>query len=469
MSALGCPSCSLARHLAIPWHKRCLGGRGGLGTEDDWTSFVAAANRNGLKVVVDFNPSYFWTGALAFKQAVADVKLYGVGEALPASSPARWFRWTARCPSTSAVQPPDANPQNGMTDGWVRSPAAGGACYWSIWGVGQPCADLTSPEWQAELTKIVQHWVGRGVDGFMLDAPGFYLATPVSVANPISGLNDSVIAATIRKVIVEPAHALGAAVFGETYNLGRPPVNKVLDGGRNTDMPDKGNGGDDFPGFPSKVHAMVTTGNASGLEALLSETVDVLGGWSGGAVRTEPDSRGTVAIAGQKAAVTALLAGYYVVRMGPRCVSPHTSYPAPGTGDEWPGGCFGKWTGADAVASTLKALHKSPALRPGTLRLALNISGADTRMYAALRSPAVTACNATNGTVSAAVVVFNFATTAGTAGIELDGTPIVTKQPSTDLINAVPGPPVPATGPWLVALPANGWSVLEVRQKCAAA
>ena len=30
---------------------------------------------------------------------------------------------------------------------------------------------------------------------------------------------------------MQPAHALGAGVFGETYNLGRPPINKVLDAG----------------------------------------------------------------------------------------------------------------------------------------------------------------------------------------------------------------------------------------------
>lgn len=48
---------------------------------------------------------------------------------------------------------------SGVTNGWVRSPAAGGACYYSIWGVGQPCGDLASAEWQAELSRIVQHWI----------------------------------------------------------------------------------------------------------------------------------------------------------------------------------------------------------------------------------------------------------------------------------------------------------------------
>lgn len=221
-----------------------------LGTTEDWLAFVADAHSRGMKVVSDFNPSYFWTGAPAFKQATADIKEYGVnGPNLPAASPARWFRWAPDCGKESPTQPDDAHPQNGVTNGWVRSPAAGGACYYSIWGVGQPCGDLAAPAWQAELTRIIRHWIADlKLDGFMLDAPGFYLVykgnrTDGTAANPISGLTDAVIADALHKVIVQPAHELGAAVFGETYNLGRPPINKVLDAGRSTDMPDKGEEG----------------------------------------------------------------------------------------------------------------------------------------------------------------------------------------------------------------------------------
>jgi hypothetical protein len=94
-----------------------------LGTEADWHSFVKAANALGMKVVADFNPSYFWTGAPKFKEALADVRLHGLAT-LPPSSPAHWFRWTGECPGAMR-QPPDANPQNGFTDGWVYSPHAG--------------------------------------------------------------------------------------------------------------------------------------------------------------------------------------------------------------------------------------------------------------------------------------------------------------------------------------------------------
>lgn len=435
-----------------------------LGTDDDWTAFVADAHARGLRVVADFNPSYFWTGAPSFQQAVKDVAQYGL-DRLPVDSPARWFRWTRDCDAGSMVQPPDAHPKDGVTNAWVRSPAAGGACYYSIWGTGQPCGDLASPEWQAELTRIIEHWVtDRGLDGFMLDAPGFYLAAPPSAGNPISGLHDSIIGAAIRKAIVEPAHALGAAVFGETYNLLRPSTNKMLDGGRNTDMPNKGNGGDSYPGFPGLLHGMVVAGDASKLEALLQRTVDVLGGWSGGAVRTEPDSRGDAKVAGLKAAVTALVGTYYVVRMGNDCHSPYPSYPKPSPGDEWPGGCFGSWAGADAVSSTLKALPSTMALRPGSPRLALNVSSGGKGVYAALRTTTRSPSQACNKT--AAVIAFNFASSATTMGVELKDSGIVAPQTTRDIINGKPGPAVPSSGPWKISLPAYGWTALEVQHQC---
>ena len=36
-----------------------------LGTPEEWLAFVADAHGRGLKVVADFNPSYFWTGVSA--------------------------------------------------------------------------------------------------------------------------------------------------------------------------------------------------------------------------------------------------------------------------------------------------------------------------------------------------------------------------------------------------------------------
>ncbi len=436
-----------------------------LGTTQDWLAFVGDAHRRGLKVVADFNPSYFWTGAPAFQRALRDVRQYGVdGPLLPATSPARWFRWNATCPDGVPSQPPspDAHPRDGITNSWVRAEDAGGACYWSIWGVGQPCGDLDAPEWRAELTAILTHWaVDMGLDGFMLDAPPYYLATPRDVEDPLDGVHDAVLARRIREVVVEPMHALGVAVFGETYNLLRPSYNKMLDAGRNTDMPDG------VAGFPSRLHDMVAAGDATGLETLLRETVDVLAGWSGGAVRTEPDLRGTLAVVGQKAAVTALVGMYYVVRMGdPNCRSPLPGYGPYPSGDEWPGGCFGKWRGTDAMVTTLRAIHAHPGLRPGSPRQLLAnwtaTGGVAKGVFVALRGG-----GDDDDSGEAVVLLFNFATSPTTVAIQQTPmTPVLAGQTSRDLIAGGRGPQIPASGEdWTVGLPAHGWRALAVKIK----
>lgn len=259
-------------------------------------------------------------------------------------------------------------------------------------------------------------------------------------------------------------HALGAAVFGETYNLRWPTVTKMLDGGRNTDMP-SGLGG--ARGFPSMLHEMVVAQNASGLEPLLRSTVDVFTSW-GGVSRTEPHSGGPAAVAGLKAAATALLANYYVVRMGPDCTTASPSVPwapdmGPGygpnpPGDEWPGGCFGDWIGAKLVAPTLRALNRSRALRPGTPRQAVEIahsSGCEACAYAALRSHAASA--------DAALVAFNFAPTS----VEVTLAPLarvgVVGNSSTDLIRGGRGPALDPQRPWTLKMEPRGWVAYAVR------
>lgn len=257
----------------------------------------------------------------------------------------------------------------------------------------------------------------------------------------------------------------------------------------------KGNGGDNFPGFPGKLHDMVTEGNASGLEELLSLTLDVLAGWSGGAVRVEPDSRGPAPVAVLKAAVTALTGAYYVVRMGPNCKSPYSSFPKPGPGDEWPGGCYGKWAGADGVAATLKAVHGSVALRPGSPRQSLPIAYGGSSVYAALRTagsndlvgdtvttdgarqyrPAAEAAAAAaivgeggvgGGSANVGVVVaFNFHAESATVGVSLNSTSI--KVPQSDVVNLIDGaagPPIlTAAQLWRFTLPGYGWAAFQVK------
>ena len=432
-----------------------------LGSDADWARLVDAVHARGMKMVIDFNPSYWWTGSPSFKQAISDVRTHGLSN-LPAASPARWFRWKARCPGARTQPPDNFDDLNEFTDAWVLSPEAG-ACYWAIWGGsddprygGQPTADLTSPEWQAELTSILSHWVSdRGVDGFLIDAPPELL----SVAEGFDvALHHRTTAKVIHSAIVEPVHALGAAVFGEMYNLQVPTIAKMFDGGRNTDM--GGHGNSVVKGFPSLLADMVASQDASGFETLLQTTVDVYTGWCG-TVRTEPHSSGPAAVAGIKAAATALFAGYYVVRMGDGqdgCSSPYDSGYGPSPpGNEWPGGCFGDWAGAAAVAPTLRALSSSRALRPGASRRAF--SPGTSQVYAALR------IDGPSG--DAVIIILNFgssATSVALSGRQIDEFGIGRSQETIDLIRGGSGPRIGGAGQsWSAMLPARGWAVFAVQ------
>uniref|UniRef100_A0A7S3TL01 Glycosyl hydrolase family 13 catalytic domain-containing protein n=2 Tax=Emiliania huxleyi TaxID=2903 RepID=A0A7S3TL01_EMIHU len=432
-----------------------------LGTTAEWDAFVAEAHERGIKVILDFNPSYWWTGSPTFKQAEAHVRTFGASRSRqPAGSPARWFRWRSSCGSSPLQKPPDDwDDLNDFTMDWVYSPDAE-ACYYAVWGGtgtprygGQPTADLASPEWRAELTNILTHWVtNRGADGFLIDAPPELLSAPGNAPN--FDMSHALVASYIRDVIVDPVHALGAAVFGEIYNLQVPPIAKQFDGGRNTDM--GGHGNPVVEGFPSLVHDMVVAQDARGLEPLLQRTVDVYTRW-GIVPRTQPHSGGGRSLKGIKAAATALLGGYYYIRFGPDCSSPYeTGYGASPAGNEWPGGCFGDWSAAPALASTLIAMRSSPALRPGTPRTKLALSGeAATRAYAALRM--------SEGT--GALVLLNFANSQSVqvtlSAAALAASSIRTPQTPVDLIDGGDGPPMNG-GSWRVTLPTRGWKVYGV-------
>jgi hypothetical protein len=317
----------------------------------------------------------------------------------------------------------------------------------SVWGEGQPAGDLTKPEWRAELTRIIGFWVTEmGLSGFMLDDPSAYLAAKNQDLNT---RNDTQVSAYVREVIVEPAHKLGAAVFGEMYNFQRPTTAKMLDGGRNTDMPDG------TLGFPGKLHEIVVSGDATGLEPLLVETVDRWVGWCG-TPRTQPDVRGNESIAGQKAAITALLTGYYLMRAGSKYPC-HVDYDAKTPGDAWPGGCFGAWNGSAAVAPTLKSIPSAPALSPGTPRESLRLApSSGPGAYAALKK--------SRGEHSGgAVVVVNVANRPATIEIDLTGSRISRPQATADIILGGAGPAIGEDPTWRVSLPAHGWAAFGVK------
>ena len=95
------------------------------------------------------------------KRAEEDIRTHGLA-ALPADSPARWFRWSSH--RAKNLKPPDDTPNPVGDWGWVWDPDVN-ASYLSAWGYS-PTTDLASAEWRAEMKRIITLWTTeRKLDG----------------------------------------------------------------------------------------------------------------------------------------------------------------------------------------------------------------------------------------------------------------------------------------------------------------
>lgn len=170
-----------------------------------------------MTVTSFWNAAYFWTGSPDFKQAEADIRQHGL-DALPAASPARWFRWTAGRRSAH-TKPADDKPNTNWCSDWVWDPDVN-ASYYGVWGC-QPTTDFASPQWRAEMTRIFTRWiVNLKLDGFMFDAPDAELGAGIDGVDHTK-YNPALIRESMSDVIRNVSGGR-AASFAEIYS--DPPL-----------------------------------------------------------------------------------------------------------------------------------------------------------------------------------------------------------------------------------------------------
>ena len=224
-----------------------------IGTTDQWLALVSKAHSLGLKMVAWFNPSYIWTGSPVFKMAEKDVKRYGL-KALPPASPAHYFRWSTTQQAHTHVKPADSAPHESGLWAWVWDEDAG-ASYLSTWA-GQPCTDLASPEWRAEVGRILTFWIEEmHIDGFVFDYPDGYIGGGVDTrgmwkADP----------AQLKSALMDVIHSTGkgsVAAFAELYGQPERAVAYGLDGS----LADATDGS-----RPSAIANAIAKADASGLD-----------------------------------------------------------------------------------------------------------------------------------------------------------------------------------------------------------
>jgi alpha-amylase len=117
------------------------------GTSADFTTFLAAAHRRGIKVILDLVMNH-----------TSDRNPWFIASRKTGSPYADWYVW-------SATDPVYAGPQ-----GQVVWHPLDGRWYYGVFGDSMPDLNLRNPAVTSELESIAAFWLGRGVDGFRLDA-----------------------------------------------------------------------------------------------------------------------------------------------------------------------------------------------------------------------------------------------------------------------------------------------------------
>lgn len=128
------------------------------GTNEDFTQFVGAAHRRGIRVLVDLVLNHVSSDHPVFREALRDT-----------ASPYRaWFHWS-----------PTRGPDNEWGDNnWHRSPLRDEYYYGFFWS-GMPDLNFDHPPVMAEAKRIARFWLEEmDVDGFRLDAVRHLIEAP---------------------------------------------------------------------------------------------------------------------------------------------------------------------------------------------------------------------------------------------------------------------------------------------------
>jgi alpha-amylase len=124
------------------------------GTEEDFDRFLAEAHRRGMRVIVDLVVNHTGSGHPWFRESDAD----------PAGDRRDWYVWRADDPGWR--QP--------WGDGRTWHRGKNGFYYGVFWS-GMPDLNYRHPAVRGEMKRLVAHWLGRGLDGFRLDATRYLI------------------------------------------------------------------------------------------------------------------------------------------------------------------------------------------------------------------------------------------------------------------------------------------------------
>jgi glycosidase len=120
------------------------------GTNADFARLISEAHRRGIRVIVDFVVNHTGSGHPWFADSASS----------PSSAHRDWYVWRTGDPGWT-------QPWGGTNPTW--HPLNGFYFYGVFWG-GMPDLNFRTPAVRREIERLASLWLGRGVDGFRLDA-----------------------------------------------------------------------------------------------------------------------------------------------------------------------------------------------------------------------------------------------------------------------------------------------------------
>ena len=159
------------------------------GTGADFDRFLAEAHRRGIRVILDFVMNHTSSRHPWFIDSASS----------PASPHRDWYVW--RYDDPGWTQPWGSGPT------WHRNPnesgnAPGASYYYGIFWGGMPDLNFSTPAVRGEMERLAVLWLGRGVDGYRLDATRHLFANgPGELQNDQPETHDYLkeFAATVRR------------------------------------------------------------------------------------------------------------------------------------------------------------------------------------------------------------------------------------------------------------------------------
>ncbi len=119
------------------------------GTNEDFARLLDEAHRRGIHVIVDLVMNH-----------VSAQHPWFVAAQSPSSAKRNWFVWRRDDPGWT-------QPWGGANATWHE---AGGSYYYGVFWGGMPDLNFRNPEVCRQIEEYATLWLGRGVDGFRLDA-----------------------------------------------------------------------------------------------------------------------------------------------------------------------------------------------------------------------------------------------------------------------------------------------------------